>query len=58
MPLYVEIWGIEIGNDQLHGEMTREVAQAVVELETTIFSELCEAPDARTVAGELTAATR
>jgi hydrogenase maturation protease len=51
MPPYVEIWGIEIGNDQLHGEMTPEVAQAVAELEKTILVEICETLDARTVAG-------
>jgi hydrogenase maturation protease len=51
IPPNVEIFGIEIGNVGPHDEMTQEVAQAVAELAKTIFAELCETLDARTVVG-------
>jgi hydrogenase maturation protease len=51
MPPSVEIFGIEFGNDKQHDVMTPEVAQAVAELEKSIFTELCETLDARTVVG-------
>jgi hydrogenase maturation protease len=51
IPPSVEIFGIEIGNDRPHDEMTQEVALAVADLVKTILAELCETLDARTVVG-------
>jgi hydrogenase maturation protease len=51
LPASVEIFGIEIGNRQLLGEMSPDVVESVAKLAETLSAKLSELVHARTVVG-------